>query len=59
MMFVIFTFSKHHIETVLNFFETYIPQLQGTLTKSLEKQKEALWKHKETVLSVSYIKNNK
>ena len=42
-IFVILSFSKHHVENVLNFIENKIPFLHGTLSKNLENQKKKLW----------------
>jgi hypothetical protein len=43
MIFVILTFSKHHIESILRFLENKIPFLKDSLLKNLEKQKQLLW----------------
>lgn len=42
MLFVIFIFSKNHVEHVLHFIESNIPFLKGKLSEMLEKQKNAL-----------------
>lgn len=47
-VFVILTFSKHHIETILKFIEDLIPFLKDSLLKNLEKQKKLLW-HSENI----------
>jgi hypothetical protein len=47
-VFVIFAFSKHHVEAILNFLENNLPFLKNSLTKALEKQKQLMW-HKESV----------
>lgn len=44
-VFVIFTFSKHHIETVIKFLEGVLPFLKDNLKNSLENQKKMLWKN--------------
>jgi len=41
--FVIIMFSAHHAEELLSFIETNVPQLHGTLSDSLEKQKNKLF----------------
>ena len=42
-IFVILTFSKHHIETILKYIEDLFPFLKDTLLNNLEKQKKLLW----------------
>jgi hypothetical protein len=42
-IFVILTFSKHHIEELLRLIENKIPFLKNTLLANLEKQKAQLW----------------
>lgn len=42
MIFVIFMFTGHHVENVLNFFERHVPFLKGSLSSMLEKQKKLL-----------------
>ena len=37
MLFVIFAFSEHHVESLLAFLERNIPFLTGSLSKMLEK----------------------
>ena len=44
-VFVILTFSKHHIESMLNLIGSLLPFLKETLINSLEKQKKMLWKN--------------
>jgi len=46
-LFVILTFSKHHIETVLKILRNIFPFLGESLLKALEKQKKLLW-HNES-----------
>jgi len=46
-IFVIFTFSKHHVESVLTFLENTFPFLSNSLSKTLEKQKKMLWAKSE------------
>lgn len=41
---MIFSFSKHKIEAVIATIEGFLPFLKGTLTSSLEKQKQNLFK---------------
>jgi hypothetical protein len=43
--FVILTFSKHHIETILNLIGSLLPFLKDSLVNSLENQKKMLWKN--------------
>jgi len=38
MIFVIFVFSKHHVENLLRLVENWIPFLHGNLSGMLEKQ---------------------
>ena len=45
-IFVILTFSKHHMETFLNLIESHFPFLKNSLSHGLEKQKKQLW-HKD------------
>jgi hypothetical protein len=45
-IFVILTFSKHHVENILQFLENNLPFLSHSLSASLEKQKQTLW-HKD------------
>lgn len=42
-IFVILTFSKHHVETLLGFLESKFPFLKNRLSESLEKNKRMLW----------------
>lgn len=42
-IFVILTFSKHHIETILKYIEDLLPFLKNSLLNNLEKQKKLLW----------------
>jgi hypothetical protein len=42
-LFVILTFSKHHIETILRLLEQIFPFLRNVLLNNLEKQKKMLW----------------
>lgn len=42
MLFTIFLFSEHHIETVLHFIEAYFPPVRGSLSALLERQKKQL-----------------
>jgi hypothetical protein len=42
-VFVILTFSKHHVETLLTFLENKLPFLRKSLSENLEKQKNLLW----------------
>ncbi len=45
-IFVILTFSKHHVEVLLDIIERKLPFLKKSLTENLEKQKHLLW-HKD------------
>ncbi len=42
-IFVIFTFSEHHVEVLLDFVEGIFPFLSNKLSSSLEQQKQKLW----------------
>lgn len=42
-LFVIFSFSEHHVEHIIQMFEGNIPSLRGTLSSAIEKQKKALF----------------
>lgn len=42
MIFVIFVFSKHHVEAVIKFLESNIPFMTNKLTEIIEKQKKVL-----------------
>lgn len=42
-LFVILTFSKRHIESILIFLEHIFPFLRNVLLNNLEKQKKMLW----------------
>ena len=42
MIFVIFMFSGHHVDSVLKFVERHVPFLSNSLTNALEKQKKLL-----------------
>jgi len=48
-VFVILAFSKHHVEVFLHFIEGKLPFLKQSLSQSLEKQKNLLWKKEETI----------
>ena len=42
MLFVIFVFTKHHVENVIGFLERNLPFLKNGLTQLVAKQKEML-----------------
>jgi hypothetical protein len=42
-VFVIFTFSKHHVENILSVLEAKLPFLRNSLSVHLEKTKQTLW----------------
>ncbi len=49
MVFVILTFSKHHVEVILGLIERNLPFLKHSLSQQLEKQKKMLWSSKDAV----------
>lgn len=55
-VFVIFIFSKHHVEAVLDVLEKNIPFLKNSLSKNLQKQKETLWHHRRNEESGESVK---
>eukprot|EP00350_Pseudokeronopsis_sp_OXSARD2_P009080 CAMPEP_0170552672 /NCGR_PEP_ID=MMETSP0211-20121228/10546_1 /TAXON_ID=311385 /ORGANISM="Pseudokeronopsis sp., Strain OXSARD2" /LENGTH=265 /DNA_ID=CAMNT_0010860543 /DNA_START=397 /DNA_END=1194 /DNA_ORIENTATION=- len=42
-LFIIFSFSEHHVEHIISMFETSLPSLRGVLSTTIEKQKKALF----------------
>ena len=57
MLFVIFVFTKHHVESVIGFLERNIPFLKNGLTQLVAKQKEMLHSpHKLDQVHIFYPK---
>lgn len=54
-VFVIITFSKHHVEVLLSLIEKNFPFLKNSLSQSLEKQKKMLW-HKEDIIEAEAVR---
>jgi hypothetical protein len=51
---VIITFSKHHVEVLLDIIERNFPFLKKSLSENLDKQKKMLW-HKDSALDVEAV----
>jgi hypothetical protein len=49
------TFSKHHIETILNIIGSFLPFLKDSLVNSLENQKKMLWKNQNLDMDEVFI----
>ncbi len=43
MLFVIFVFTKHHVESLIAFFEANLPFLNSNLTNMINNQKKLLF----------------
>lgn len=53
--FIIILFSDHHVESIINLLERYLPFLKNSLSQSLEKQKNKLFHHSNEIESKSII----
>jgi hypothetical protein len=56
-IFVILTFSKHHVEYILSFIESKLPFLSNSLSKSLEKSKQTLWSKQNADIEEAVVLN--